>query len=236
VTVSIHQPHFLPWMGYLNKVLSSDVFVWLHSVQYRKNYYQNRTRIKDAADQPMWLTIPVHAHLHNRIDEVTAAGSGWREKLSRTVEQCYRKAPFFEQCWPSISRALADSTDNLNDINYGTFTACMCLLGVTSVRVKTVGEIATTSDDPTLRLVEICSSLGATRYIAGKGGHNYLNVQEFEKAGIEVIWQEFNPERVVYQQVGRAFVPGLSIIDGLFNAGPERTLELSRNAWTPPRP
>lgn len=220
-------------MGYLNKALRSDVFIWLHTVQYRKNYFQNRTRIKGVNEQPLWLTLPVHAHLGMRIDEVTIADSRWRERIGRSVETCYGKTPYFAVCWPSIERAVREASDNLDDINFRTFLALLALLDGDSVRVQRAGELPARSADPTDRLVELCVVTGASRYIAGKGGHKYLRVEAFSQAGIEIIWQTFNPESVIYSQPGKTFIPGLSVIDCLFNVGPEKTRELVLGAWIP---
>jgi hypothetical protein len=231
--VSIHQPHFLPWAGYLNKALSSDVFVWLHSVQYRKNYYQNRTKVKNINGQPLWLTLPVHAKLGMAIDQVTVADPRWRERVQKTVEQCYRKTPFFAQCWPPLAQAIAESADNLNEANFRTFMALLQILDAGSLRVVQVGELPAKSEDPTLRLVEICTALGATQYIAGKGGANYLRSEEFDRVGIAVLWQSFDPAALVYPQIGGPFLPGLSVIDLLFNVGPEEARTLLTHAWVP---
>jgi hypothetical protein len=231
--VGIHQPHLLPWLGYFNKVLRSDVFIWLHSVQYRKNYYQNRTRIKNINEQPLWLTLPVHASFGMLIDEVTIAEPRWRDKIQKTVEQCYRKAPYFKNCWPPLVEAMAESSDQLHDANYRLFVAVLMLLGAGSIRIEQAGSIGGDSEDPTLRLVNLCRTVGATTYIAGKGGHNYLRTSEFESANIRVIWQEFDPARTVYPQLGATFVPGLSVIDALFNLGGERTREVILSAWEP---
>jgi hypothetical protein len=220
-------------MGYINKALRSDVFVWLHSVQYRKNYYQNRTKIKNVNGQPLWLTLPVHAPFGVTIDRVTIAEARWKERIQKTVEQCYRKTPHFAECWPRIAQALAASSDSLNDADFRTFQAVLELLGSGAPKVESIGDLPASSQDPTLRLVEVCATLGATHYIAGKGGANYLRVEEFEKAGIEVLWQAFDPAAVVYPQYGEGFLPGLSILDCLCNAGPSRTRELVLNAWAP---
>jgi WbqC-like protein family len=233
VTVGIHQPHFLPWMGYLNKALHSDVFIWLHSVQYRKNYFQNRTLIKNVNEQPLWLTLPVHTHLGMMIDGVTVADPQWRKRVTRTLEQCYRKAPWFGRCWPTFAQALEKATDNLDDIDFLAFGALVRSLGPKSLRIVRADELRVTSDDATQRLVELCTLVDAKRYIAGKGAHNYLQVDRFTQAGIEVVWQQFEPEKVVYPQIGNTFVPGLSAIDCLFNVGPERTRALALSAWTP---
>lgn len=220
-------------MGYLNKVLRSDVFIWLHTVQFRKNYFQNRTLIRNINDAPLWLTLPVHARLGMNIDEVTIADVKWRLRVSRTIEQCYCKTPYFDSCWPPIFTGINEASDHLEDVNYRTFRALLTLISGNSTRVVRAGEWPCSTEDPTDRLVELCAAAGARRYIAGKGGQNYLRVQSFERVGIEVVWQKFDPDHVVYPQRGTSFVSGLSAIDCLFNVGPERTRELALAAWKP---
>ena len=232
--VSVHQPHFLPWMGYFNKVLHSDVFAWLHSVQYRKNYFQNRTQIRNESnEQPLWLTLPVHARLGMAIDEVMIADPNWQEQICKTVEQCYRKAPYFIDYWPALCNSMMQASDSLDDVNYRTFLTLLDILECGHVRVVRVEDVPMSSTDATGRLVEICTYLDARYYISGKGGQTYLQTDQFESADIGVIWQNFDPNRVVYPQLGNTFVPGLSIIDCLFNVGPEQARELARQAWTP---
>ncbi|MGA7990080.1 MAG: WbqC family protein [Thermoanaerobaculia bacterium] len=225
--VSVHQPHFLPWLGYFNKALSSDVFVLLHTVQYRKNYYQNRTRIRNVDGRPLWLTLPVHAHLGTPIDEVRIAEPRWRERVAKTVEQCYHKAPFLPSVWPPLQEALAGSEDRLDAVNEAAFRSVLGLLGGPALRVVRSGELAAVSPDPTQRLVEICRELGATRYLAGRGGRRYMRVEDFERAGIEVVWQEYDAAAVTYPQGGGEFLGGLSILDALVHVGPAATRELA---------
>lgn len=231
--VSVHQPHFLPWMGYVNKALRSEAFVWLHSVQYRKNYYQNRTRIKNTDGTALWLTLPVHAKFGMTIDQVTVADPRWRDRIRKTLEQCYRKADFFSEVWGPLEKALAESGDQLDEVNWRTFEALMQTLGAQGTRVVRAGDMGGTSEEPTERLVEICRHLGATAYIAGKGGQNYLRTEAFEAAGIRVIWQKFDPAALVYRQRSGEFLPGLSVVDCLFNEGPVVTREKVLSAWAP---
>lgn len=230
--VSIHQPHFLPWLGYFNKVLNSDVFVWLHNVQYRKNYFQNRTKIKNhLTDSELWLTIPVRANLHMPIDQVTVADSKWNVKVFKTIDQYYRKAPFFDQYKDSLAELFSVSTNFLDAINYNTFIFFLGELKYTG-KVLKIADLDIASDDPNQRLIEICNKVGSRRYIAGKGGQNYLNEPLWKEHGIELIWQKFNVGSVVYPQLGRNFIPALSIIDCILNIGPEKTRELILSAWT----
>lgn len=231
--VSVHQPHFLPWLGYLNKVLRSDVFVWLDTVQYRKNYFQNRTVIRTRRGDELWLTLPVHAPFGTPIERVTVADPKWRERLAKTVEQNYGRAPHFRTCWPPIARALDGASDALTDIDLRAFEAVLRLLDAGGVRVIRVGDLGVASEEPTERLVDVCRAVGGTTYIAGKGGRNYLRTEDFEKAGIGVVWQQFDPAGVPYPQTGPEFVPGLSVVDCLFNVGPVEAGRLIRGAWAP---
>jgi len=232
MTIAIHQPHFLPWLGYFNKVWHSETFVWLNSVQYRRRYYQNRAKIK-INEQPSWLTLPVQAEYDARIDEVLLAGAEWRKSLPKTIEYTYKRAPYFNQCGPPLFDALTRAADTLDDVNYQTFITLMNLLRGDHVRVVRANELALDATDPTGRLVEICVALGANRYIAGRGGGNYMDVAQFAQAGIEIVWQDFDFNGVEYPQMGKTFVPGLSLIDCLFNIGPEATRELVSTAWAP---
>jgi hypothetical protein len=233
VIVSIHQPHFLPWPGYMNKLLRSDVFVWLDNVQYRKNYFQNRTEIRTHRGERAWLTVPVRAPFGTPIDEVVAADPGWAERVRARVEQEYHHAPHFDAVWPRLEAALAADGDRLTDIDRRCLDALLGLIGGERPRIVGIRELGVSATDPTGRLVEACRALGATRYIAGKGGRNYLDVEAFEKAGIEVVWQAFDPQRFAYPQPGEPFLPGLSIIDCLFHAGAETAGRLLRESWAP---
>lgn len=228
--VSIHQPHFLPWLGYFNKVFNSDVFVWLHNVQFRKNYFQNRTKIKNSdTDRELWLTIPVRASLTDNIDEVKIADARWANKVIKTIEQNYRKTPFFKHYFPKITEHFTGS-ELLDEINYRTFAVLLQELDYQG-KVVRMAELSIDTLDPNQRLIDICNKLGASHYIAGKGGKNYLNIPQWDKAGISILWQGFNSEALRYPQLGKSFVPSLSVIDCLFNNGPDKTRELITNSW-----
>ncbi len=230
--VSIHQPHFLPWLGYFNKVFHSDVFVWLHNVQYRKNYFQNRTKIKNPfEDKETWLTVPVKASLSDSIDQVKIADATWVNKAIKTIDQFYRRAPYFDRYFEKLINTFDESAD-LDGINYKTFSFLLKELEYPG-KVVRVEDIQVTTLDPNDRLIEICQKLGSDHYIAGKGGKNYLEMEKWNMAGIKISWQAFNPEVLQYEQLGKIFVPALSIIDCLFNIGPEQTRERVVGAWKP---
>lgn len=228
--VSIHQPHFLPWLGYFNKVFNSDTFVWLHNVQFRKNYFQNRTKIKNSdTDQELWLTIPVKASIHDNIDQVKIADARWANRAVKTIEQYYRKAPYFKDYFSRLTQHFATS-ELLDEINYRTVMVLLHELKYEG-KVVRMEELNIDTLDPNLRLIEICNKLGSNHYIAGKGGKNYVDIEQWDKVGIKISWQNFNTESLQYPQLGKSFVPSLSVVDCLFNNGPDKTRELIVNAW-----
>lgn len=229
--ISIHQPHFLPWLGYFNKVWNSDVFVWLHNVQYRKNYFQSRTKIKNPHTlQEFWLTIPVRASLGTPIDGVVEVNDRWRKPMAKTLEQFYKRTPYFEELGPELINLVHTCDSNLDKLNYQFFMLILDKLSF-SGKVVRVEELLPLSEEPNQRLIDICKKTRATRYIAGKGGKNYLNTQQWNEAGIQVVWQNFQPAQLRYPQQGDNFIAGLSIIDCFFNAGVEETRKLVAGAW-----
>ena len=157
----------------------------------------------------------------------------WRDRLAKTVEQNYGRAPYFRVCWPVIAGALDGASDALTDIDFRAFDGILRLLGARDVRVVHVKELGVTSEEPTERLVEACRAVGGKTYISGKGGKNYLRTEAFEKAGIGIAWQQFDPAGVPYPQTGPGFVPGLSVVDCLFNIGPDEAGRLIRGSLGP---
>jgi len=229
--VSAHQPHFLPWLGYFNKVINSDIFIWLNNVQYRKNYFQNRTKIKCVNDSEMWLTLPVHVKLGDLISKVPIAEEKWKKRIINTIHMNYSKAAHYE----SISEIIYSKINSMNNflldhVNYELFTEITKLLEI-NTKIIRVEELNIENIDPNLRLIEICKKVNASEYIAGKGGKNYMDTSLFSSEGIEIIWQDFRFQEIYYKQLGKIFVPGLSIIDPLMNIGIENTKKLLFNSW-----
>src|SRR2546422_7575517 len=111
--VAIHQPHYLPWLGYFAKWAAADRFIFLDTVQYEKNGWQNRNRIKTAGG-PRWLTVPVHAHLGTPIRDVTIdTTQQWRERHRRVIEQAYAEAPHLERYHDALVAFYRQDCDRL---------------------------------------------------------------------------------------------------------------------------
>jgi hypothetical protein len=216
VKLAVHQPHYLPWLGYLAKWASADLFVFLDTVQYEKHGWQNRNRIKQGAGV-QWLTVPVHGHLGTTIARVEIdAGQRWRERHRRALDHAYARA-----------RERGPRRDELDDF-YGRPWRRLADVAVASARWlarafgigtpwRLASELPAGSDDPTGRLVALCRELGADEYLAGVDGARYLDLARFEAAGITVWHQRY--AHPVYAQGHGEFVPFLSAVDLLLNEG-----------------
>jgi len=215
-TVAIHQPNYLPWLGYFHKLAIADVFVILDTAQFAKNGYQNRVQIK-TSQGPTWLSQPVSlsGKSFSNTSEIGFANPVWKRKHLKTLQANYAKAPHFRDIFPKLEEYFGAGDDNLATFNTGAIELIKNLLGVTC-------EIRLASDLPsekgsTERLVELIQWVGGDRYYSGKGGVNYQDEGLFEAAGINLEITGFKPSE--YSQLHGEFVPGLSIVDYLFNCG-----------------
>jgi hypothetical protein len=224
--VSVHQPQFLPWLGYFDKIHQSDCFVILDTVQFKKNEFQNRNKLK-TPQSPKWLTVPVSYRFPMRIDEVPINNqSNWRHKHTQSVLANYGKSPFFENSRNVLAEMYDREWERLTDLNTWCVTRLSEVIGIeTPFRYA---RDFTLPDEPTGRLVQLCVDLGATTYLSGAGGRGYLDTEPFEKAGIEVVYQEY--AHPVYAQQHGDFAPYMSVVDLLMNYGPESLAILTGQA------
>ena len=219
--VTIHQPEHLPWLGFFDKARRADLLVLLDSVQYRKNYFQNRNRVR-AADGAAWTTVPVltKGNSDQTIRDVRINNDGsprWREKYWATVEQSYRASRFWSDYAEALRDAIWTDTASLAELNEKLIHLILRWLNidVKSVRSSELPVAGTRSE----LLLAICRAVGADRYLSGISGREYLDVSQFESAGVPVEFHEFH--HPVYRQRYEPFIPCMSSIDLLFNHGPE---------------
>ncbi len=214
--LAAHQPQYLPWLGYFAKMDRADVFVLLDSVQFKKNEWQNRNRVRGAAGS-QWLTVPVRHRFRQRIHEVQIAGDGWQRKHRATLEQSYARLPFMEKEADLLDALYGRPWRTLSSLN----VECVRLLAErfsieTPIRLSS--EIDGVPDDQADdRLIALCRALGADTYLAGAGGQAYMDLARWESAGLQVVFQEFHHPR--YPQGREPFLPALSAVDLLFACG-----------------
>jgi hypothetical protein len=217
--IAIHQPNFLPWLGYFHKLATADAFVFLDDVQYSKNSFTNRNRIKTHAGI-QWLTVPLRTsgRFGQTIgDVVTSPGTDWPRQHMNSFSSHYGKAAYFGETFALVRSGYlsARSETRLADFNISLIRAICDFLDLTPsfVRASTLNA----TGNSTQLLVNICRELKATSYIAGMGALKYQEDAQFEEAGIQVRHCSFQPPS--YPQLWGSFVPGLSVIDALMNCG-----------------
>jgi hypothetical protein len=218
--IAIHQPQYMPWLGYFHKMASVDLFVLLDDVQFKKNEWQHRNRIRNATGW-QWLSVPNGYRFPQKITEVPVLyQEDWRRRHLLSIVSCYGKARHFSTLFPRFEDFYQKEWPTIDRVNIDSVVLLAGILGIATPLA--VSSAAGFDGVSTGRLVSICKHYGADTYLAGAGGHDYMDLSLFENAGISVEFQEF--ECPVYEQhwVGAQspFVPGLSAIDLVFNCGP----------------
>jgi len=216
--VSIHQPQYLPWLGYFAKIERSDIFFFLDNVQFKKNEWQNRNKIK--TDQKwQWLTVPVIHRFGQKINEVEINSTvRWGKKHLTALTTHYSKAAFFKEYIGFFEQTYAQEWQYLVDINIHIIRYLAEALGISNTKFVVASKYES-REEPTERLVDLCKQVEGNVYLSGKEGAKYMNLDKFEKESIQVIFQDYNHPH--YPQLYGSFEPYMSVIDLLFNCGPE---------------
>jgi hypothetical protein len=220
--VAIHQPNYIPWPGYFHKLAACDVFVYLDAVQYpRGRSFAARNRIK-TPNGVVFLTIPVsvpkgHEGKASYL-EVEFADERWRDKHLKTVEQSYKRAPHFDEVFEFYRDGL-ERGRTLVDLNVGLIEPIADYLGIETRRVR-LSETLESFGEKSDLIVDVCKTLEADVYLSGAGGgREYNDERLLNEHGIELRYDEYSyPE---HPQLWDGFEPNLSVLDVLFNCGPD---------------
>jgi hypothetical protein len=222
--VAIHQPNYLPWLGYLSRMACADRFVLLDHVQFERQNYQNRTRLR-MEGEPRWLSVPVERRsreesiAEKRIDNSLQGLRHWSRVHLQTLRHAYRDAPHLQRYLPQLQALYAARYERLVDLNVALLEF---LREAFAIRTPVVKSSALAPQGAKSELVlDICRRVGARALLVGLGGSRaYLDREAFARAGIALVFQAF--EHPAYRQCGAApFTPGLSALDLLLNCGPE---------------
>ncbi len=216
--ISIHQPYYFPWLGYFEKIAKSDIFVILDDVQYEKNNFYNRNKIKSSTGWD-WLSVPVHNKNRMKITDIRIANSmNWQEKHFRQIYYNYNKSEFYPNYNKMLEYIFKDNRwEKLIDLNMFIIKEIMKNL---KIKTKLIfSSECNVTGSSTKKLVNLCKYLNADIYYSGISGHKYLDMKLFSENGIEVIFQNYTTPN--YSQLHNDFIPDLSIIDLLLNNGPK---------------
>lgn len=213
------QPGYLPWLGFFDQVRRSDIFVFYDDVQFDKQGWRNRNRVKSPAG-PHWLTVPVRReHSGQRILEVEIDNrTAWARKHLGTIRQFYAAAPYLDRYWSELSALLQSRWELIVDLDIAVAELMCGWLKLPVRRTHRSSEL-NIEGERSERLLNLCLHFGASRYLSGDAAQNYLDVDLFARHGIEVEWQQY--KHPVYTQQHGEFVPYLSALDLLLNCGDE---------------
>lgn len=221
LTAAVHQPNYVPWLGYFHKLAAADVFVYLDAVQFpRGQSFAARNRIK-TPNGVAWLTVPVSVPKGREgkatYREVELVEPRWRDKHMKTVEQSYGRAPYFDDVF-ELYRTGLEAGGSFLDVNLALLEGFADYLGIDTRRVV-LSELLPEFGQKTELIVDVCNSLGADEYLSGSGGGaEYTDEERLAEEGIGLRFDTFEPGE--YPQLGGDFEPGLSALDALMNCGP----------------
>lgn len=218
-TVAVLQSNYIPWKGYFDIIHDADLFVFYDDLQYTKNDWRNRNKIK-MHDGPAWITIPTGSDLNRLICEVALLDANWQKKHWNTIRQSYGKALHFRRYSDFFESVYMERHwENLSELNqYLIKGIAREFLGITTeFQDSREYHLEGKRLD---RLMELVTKAGASTYVSGPAAKDYIDPQRFTNAGIELVYKSYAgyPE---YPQLFPPFDHAVSIIDLLFNVGPD---------------
>ncbi len=219
------QPSFLPWQGFFELIYNADVFVLLDDFQFSVQSYHQRNRLFVSPGQVGWYTAPVvksgafQQPLNRaRVDD----SSPWRRKMLARWQQNYGRTPYFAALFPRLAAWLGAPAASLADLNAGFIRLVLELLGWE--RELRFSSQLPSSSVRSRRVVELLRWCAASRYYSARGSFDYMREEQvFPVPGIEIVFQDFLPQPYIQAASPQAFSPRLSVLDALFNLGPEET-------------
>jgi len=216
--VGIHQPNFMPWLGYFYKIHQSDTFIFLDDVQFQKTgaSYTNRVSI-NMNGKSNYITVPVkrNSGVHN-INETHFLDEKWKKKVIGSLQGNYAKADFFKKNREFIFGLINYKADDIATYNINFINSIVCELSLPTKLIKSSDLNVT--ETSTKRLVELIKKVDGDVYISGSGGDNYQDLKMYEEKNIKLIYNKM-PKFEYKQMKTEKFIGGLSIVDAIFNIG-----------------
>ena len=231
VTLSAHQPEFLPWLGYVSKATMGDVYFILDSVQYVKDVFQNRNKIRiKQGDGWQWLNIPVKRvgnHILNWKDVRIDNNQNWKRKHLNALFYSYSKTPHFDSLFGDIEKLYSESEEFLLDFIVKVSKFILNQFGV-NVPIYMTSELIDMGYDidgnKSELIVNMCKVVNADNFIFGSMGRTYIDKEIFKDNNINPFFQNF--KHPIYNQMHGDFISNMSSIDLLFNYGKEESIKI----------
>ncbi len=213
--VSIHQPDYIPYIGYFYKIAQSDIFVFLDDVQFSNDNMHHWNKIKTPQGECR-LKVPIKYRFGDNINQVSPKNElKWRERHLKTIIMNYSKAKYINDIFPKYKDLIMSEYKSLAEMNI-TINRFICDGFGISPRIYLSSEMGINTSKEN-RVIDICLSLGANTYISGNGAKSYQIQEHFNNSGLELKYTNYKPFE--YPQLWKAFIPNMSILDYIFNCG-----------------
>jgi len=218
VILTAHQPVYLPWLGLFHKIALADLFCYFDIAQYQTKDYNNRNKIKTHSGE-IWLSVPVESkdHFEKTVGDIRIVQNGWQRKHFKSIQLSYQKTAYYGDYIEGLEAVLVGQLfETLSELNLKMLRFLMNCLGLKTPIVK-ASDYAFQGAKSDL-VLDMCLQLKADVYIFGAQGRTYADVEKFRASGVEPCFQDYR--HPVYRQLHGEFLPYLSVIDLLFNEGP----------------
>jgi hypothetical protein len=226
--VAILQSNYIPWRGYFDLINSVDEFVLYDDMQYTRRDWRNRNKIKTSQGLK-WLTVPVQVKgkYEQKIKDTLVDGQDWKQIHFKTLQQYYKKSLFYDEVIELLAPLYEGKNYRLlSELNTSFLHEICRYLGIqTKITSSTDYDLVEGKSE---RLVSICEQAGATEYFSGPSAKNYIDVSLFSSYDISLTWFDYSGYSP-YPQLWGGFAPDVSILDLLFNCGPNAANYLSKN-------
>lgn len=226
-----HQPVYIPWLGLFHKIMLADTFCFFDNVQYQHKDWNNRNYIKSGDNSKILLSIPIFnkGYLEKKyLDIKISTESGWQKKHLRSIELNYRKAPYFDLYYNDIKLFYTNKYELLSELNFEMLQYFLKVLDI-EVKIVRMKDYAFKGRKDDL-VLDMCMKLNSDLFIFGTLGKDYASVDKFNQNNIKVYFQEYN--HPIYNQPGKTFTSHLSVLDLLFNCGPDSKNVIMQNNIT----
>lgn len=215
IITAIHQPNYIPWLGYFYKIYQSDVFVFLDDAQFSNEGMHNYHYIK-TPQGPFRLKIPVVQKMGDKINEVKTKDTlDWKQKHLKTIENNYKRAPYFSEVFSDFENLLVQDYESLSAMNIELIRFICAKFGIsTEFVVASALNISSVREE---KILDICQKLNATVYYSGTGARAYQNEDNFIQRSIELKYSVYRPFE--YPQFFGDFQTNVTVLDYLMHCG-----------------
>lgn len=219
--VAIVQSNYIPWKGYFDLINSVDEFILYDDVQYTKRDWRNRNIVK-TKEGLKWLSIPVETKgkFYQKINETKISNHTWAEQHWKTLCHAYSKAEFFKEYKDIVEETyrICSQEQYLSKVNYEFLTLICRILNI-KTKISWSTDYFVSTNEKNERLIMLCKAVGAEEYISGPAAQSYIKPELFESENIKLSYIDYSSYSV-YRQMYGEFVHGVTILDLIFNEGP----------------